>query len=381
MAISVVKAVSQALARTRYVLFTTFSAGKWVLLAFCAFLSQCDSGGGSGFNFGNVTGSIPAPPGGVPPAPTPPPLPVPPGSLPATFPASMPSTQPGSPTAQLQNLAQAWANWISSNVGIFVAVIAVGMLLGFGLTALLSWISCRGRFMLIDGIVHNRGAVAEPWSAFKQLGNSLFGWSFAINFLAFGSTIFVVALSAVIALPDIRANQFGTPAILGMIIGVTLLIASTLAFTLVRMLLNDFVVPAMYLHNLRVRPAWQLVKREIISGYVGEVVLFYLMSIALAIATMAIGMGVSCATCCVTALPFVGTVILLPLIVFRRCYGLCFIEQFGPRWTVFFDASQRCRKCGYDLRYTPSSPQCPECGEPRENWTAPPGIAPPMFPQ
>ena len=35
------------------------------------------------------------------------------------------------------------------------------------------------------------------------------------------------------------------------------------------------------------------------------------------------------------AIPYVGTVILLPLFVFAEAYPLYFIEQFGPEWQVF----------------------------------------------
>jgi hypothetical protein len=34
-------------------------------------------------------------------------------------------------------------------------------------------------------------------------------------------------------------------------------------------------------------------------------------------------------------LPYLGTVILLPLYVFNRAYVLAFIEQFGPSWQLF----------------------------------------------
>jgi len=42
-----------------------------------------------------------------------------------------------------------------------------------------------------------------------------------------------------------------------------------------------------------------------------------------------------CLTCCLAAISYVGTVILLPLLVFVRCYSLYFIEQFGPHWLIF----------------------------------------------
>ena len=46
------------------------------------------------------------------------------------------------------------------------------------------------------------------------------------------------------------------------------------------------------------------------------------------------------------AIPYLGTVILLPLFVFLRCYSLCFLEQFGPSWRILWEpATYKCPKC------------------------------------
>jgi hypothetical protein len=34
-------------------------------------------------------------------------------------------------------------------------------------------------------------------------------------------------------------------------------------------------------------------------------------------------------------LPYVGTVLLLPVLMFKRCYSLCFLARFGPEYDVF----------------------------------------------
>lgn len=377
MHISVGTAVSRAIARTRYVLFSTFDIKKWLALGLCAFLSQCDAGGGGGFNFTNLPGNwgpkIPGPPGTRTP---------PGGSLAATMPTSVPTSMPATSPAATQpmNILEAWLNWMSSNWTIMAVAILAGIAAGFLVAALFTWIASRGKFMFIDGIVQNHGAVIEPWGAFKQLGNSLFKWSLLLTFAAFITGMIILAIGLTIAWPDLRAREFGGRAISAIVVSGVLFIATSIAFMLVRTLLLEFVVPAMYLHNLPVKPAWQLVKREVVADHVGEIVLFYLMKIGLWIVIAALSTAATCLTCCVTAIPFVGTVILLPFAVFMRCYGLCFIEQFGPRWTVFFDANQRCRNCGYDLRYSPQSPVCPECGTPREQFTTTPATHPPISP-
>ena len=52
------------------------------------------------------------------------------------------------------------------------------------------------------------------------------------------------------------------------------------------------------------------------------------------------GVTLTCLTCCLAALPYVGTVFFLPFLVFVRSYSLYFMEQFGPQWTFFTDAPE-----------------------------------------
>jgi len=44
-------------------------------------------------------------------------------------------------------------------------------------------------------------------------------------------------------------------------------------------------------------------------------------------------------TCCIAgclfALPYLGTVFLLPILVFERAYSLHYLAQFGPDYDVF----------------------------------------------
>ena len=42
-----------------------------------------------------------------------------------------------------------------------------------------------------------------------------------------------------------------------------------------------------------------------------------------------------CVTCCITAIPYVGTVILLPVHVLFMSFLLLFVRQFGPDYDVW----------------------------------------------
>jgi len=57
---------------------------------------------------------------------------------------------------------------------------------------------------------------------------------------------------------------------------------------------------------------------------------------------MAIGaiiMALACATCCcaacIFAIPYIGTVALLPIFVFKRSYSLYYFAQYGGQYDVF----------------------------------------------
>src|SRR5205807_5568756 len=67
----------------------------------------------------------------------------------------------------------------------------------------------------------------------------------------------------------------------------------------------------------------------------GSFILFCLFSICLLLGAAMIGGIATCLTCCLAALPYIGTVILLPVFVCLRAFGLRFIRQFGPDYDVW----------------------------------------------
>ena len=42
-----------------------------------------------------------------------------------------------------------------------------------------------------------------------------------------------------------------------------------------------------------------------------------------------------CIAGCLLVLPYLGTVLLLPVLVFRRSYSLCYLAQYGGEYDVF----------------------------------------------
>ena len=66
-----------------------------------------------------------------------------------------------------------------------ILVTGVCVLIAFVLVliVLFAWLRARGRFLFIDCIVKNRGAIAEPWRDFRKEGNSYFLFSLLVGFI------------------------------------------------------------------------------------------------------------------------------------------------------------------------------------------------------
>src|SRR4029077_13728781 len=110
--------------------------------------------------------------------------------------------------------------------------------------------------------------------------------------------------------------------------------STVLLVGLVWALILHLMVPVMYRRRCRAGEAF-IVVGSLIATYPGEIVLYCVFLVVLALASAIIGCVVTCATCCIAALPYIGTVILLPVFVTLRSFLLYFLRQFGPDYDVW----------------------------------------------
>jgi hypothetical protein len=207
--------------------------------------------------------------------------------------------------------------------------------LAFGVALL--WVSSRGKFIFLDNMLHERGAIVEPWKRFGRLGNSLFLWR--LGYLVALLIVFGVVLAPMVWFGrEIADSDWMRP------IGAATIAASallTLVFgaivAYVALFLDSFIVPLMYRGELSAMEAWRLflpLLRSNPADFViyGLLVLFAFVALALSLVIAAI------VTCCIVPLllsiPFVSTVFLLPLHGVYRLYSVEFLEQFGAEWTI-----------------------------------------------
>lgn len=296
MGLSVIEPVSIAIEQTKEILFRPFELGKWLRLGFCAFLMGLTSsgGGGGGGGPGQPRAGGGNPPGGDP-----------------------------------------FFEWIKDHLLIVFAIAVVVVAMIIIVWFVITWLSSRGHFMFIDGVVQNRGAVVEPWREYRYEGNSLFWLRFWLSWASLTALLAIALFAGALALPDILEDEFGLWAMSAIVFAAVSMVAFVLLSALVSMVLADFVVPIMYLRRTSSVKALQAWHQEMLLGHFAAFVRYALFKILMSICVGVIALFVVCGTCCLALIPYIGTVILLPVYVFYRCYSLYFIEQFGPEWTIF----------------------------------------------
>src|SRR6266481_1313398 len=278
--IEIFKPFGEAFELTKKILFQPFDLKKWLVIGFAAWLANLGGGGGS-FNYRANRGE---------------------------------GVQKINET--ISQIPQP----------ILIVGVCVLILLVLVLVVLFAWLRARGVFMFIACIVKNRGAIAEPWRDFRKEGNSYFLFSLLVG-LAF--LIFAALLSFPFMLPIIRGVTFLHIHDVYLISTIAAWAFVVILLVLAWSLIANFMVPVMYRQRCRALKAFGIVVR-LITAYPGEILLYCLFLIVLALATGIVACVATCATCCIAAIPYIGTVILLPVFVLLRSFSLLFLRQFGP---------------------------------------------------
>jgi len=301
--ISVIDPISPAIERVKTILFRPFDFGKWFVIGFCAWLAYLGSGGGGGgphFNF----------PGGQ-------------QRHGHEFQEALHSAK----EVVIDNLF-----WILP-----VAIIAVVVMIIIGL--IITWLSSRGHFMFLHCVALNKAEVKAPWRKFKNQANSLFLFRIVVGLIGFGFFMLLIAMLVVIFVLLLAGR--GDPNPLGIIfmvlLALCLILPTAIAFALIKKFTLDFVVPIMFLRQGTCMTAWREFWK-LLTGNKGRFTLYILFQIVIAIAVGTIIMAGVCVTCCclgcILAIPYIGTVLLLPILVFSRSYTLLYLRQYGPSFDV-----------------------------------------------
>ena len=298
--ISVINPISPAIEWVKTILFRPFDLGRWIVIGFCAWLAFLGEGGGPNFNF-NFGRHEHGPSG---------------------------ESFHHAKEVIIENLF-----WI---IPVAITITVVSIVIGFVIT----WLRSRGSFMFLHCVALNKAEIVAPWHKFRKQGNSLFLFRIVVGLISFAIVMMLIAVLVVLGILMFAGGGGPNPigVILMVLLAICLIIPTAIIFALIGKFTRDFVVPIMFLRQGTCMAAW----REfwpLLTGNKGRLTIYILFQIVIALAVGTVILACVCITCCclgcILAIPFVGTVILLPILVFDRSYSLLYLRQYGTGYDVF----------------------------------------------
>ncbi len=293
--VSVIEPIGPAFEKVKTILFGPFDFRKWFVIGFCAWLAFLGKSGGGG--------------------------------------------RRGGPSEAREAFGEAKV-FVLENLGWIIPVALIGVMLIIVLWLVSTWLSSRGRFMFLHCVAENKAEVKVPWAKFRQHANSLFLFRIVLGLIGFAVIGLPCLLAAGLIAIMIAGSIPSVAGVLGIVMIVLMIVTISIILALISKFTMDFVVPIMSLRTTSCTAGW----REfltILSVNKVRFVLYVLFQIVIAIvigAIFSIGFCIGCCLCCVSLLlliPYIGTVILLPVLVFKRAYSLLYLGQFGPEFDVF----------------------------------------------
>lgn len=231
---------------------------------------------------------------------------------------------------------QTAAAQLNLTTGIFILLIAA-ILFFFAVTIglLLLWVRCRARFVVLDMLL--RGARAESfgnrWKLFQKQGNSFFFTQILLTVLMVfcgiccGGGIFF-ALPLFLEKPENGGIDLVTGCLFAALIVILALLS--IGFAIYLLLFQEYGALRMYRTGCPGAEALQELNRKLMERpwtfvryLIGLLIYFVLVTLLIVL--------FSCLTCCIggilLAVPFLSTMILLPLLYVRWQYSLEFFDN------------------------------------------------------
>ena len=197
--------------------------------------------------------------------------------------------------------------------------------------------------MLLHNVVHDKAEISDPWHKFRKQGNSLFIFEFLWGWFVFAIFVLLAAYCF-----NTGKDLYFTHAPKAVVFtGITQMILMFIVFFIiggyVSLFLKNFVVPIMYKQDVGIIAGWK--KFIVLFGKKALPFLVYglfilVLGFAVAIAIISLSLITCCIGLLLIAIPYIGTVILLPISYTYRALGIEFLAQFGDEYNVFPPANE-----------------------------------------
>jgi hypothetical protein len=300
--VSVTLPISPAIERVKLLLFRPFDLGKWFVIGFCAWLATLGQrGGGLNFNYNR-------------------------------------RSQLHFTGEDLREWFEHARDYVMNNLNWLLPLTIVLVVFAIAAGVAILWVRCRGTFMFLHCVALNKAEIAVPWNKYAAASNSLFAFRLVLGLI---SIVPLLPIFAVMLVTFFRLiNQ--TPSLRQIFLGLLplglMFFAVGIFFFVIRKLTVDFVVPIMFLRGSKCVSAWSEFL-GLFSLNVGRFIVYLLFQIVLGILVIMIVLAAFVATCCIACclmiIPYIGTVLLLPVLAFTRSYSLYYLAQYGPHYDVF----------------------------------------------
>ncbi len=290
---------SRAWQRMKIALFQPFNLNKWFIFGFSAFLATlADGSGGNG--------------GG------------------------------GGGDADWEEIARApqyARDWLMENAQ-YIPLIFFIALVVLAIIIVVLWLSSRGKFMFLYNVVTDKAEIRVPWRRYAGLGNSLFIWrvGFVLVFLTV-LVAFVMRFFRVL-MDYYDGVYYDFPVMAAVHLGLFALLFFILA-GYITLFLDSFVVPIMYKHNVSTGQAFQHfleLFRKAPGGFIFYGLFVFVLWIAVVIVIIIAGLMTCCLGFILLVIPYISSVVTLPVTYFFRAFSIEFLGQFGDDYTLLTES-------------------------------------------
>ena len=205
---------------------------------------------------------------------------------------------------------------------------------------LVLWLSSRGKCIFVEQVLSERPTVQEAWRNERERGHSLFLWR--LTYVTIASLVLMVlaAGGVLLVLPCLLEKALLPIPLLSLAVLGFIGLLALLLMGVISTFLNDFVVPIMVLRNETAVRAWHVLLglfRERPWAFIaycfvkaGIVMVFSVMFLTVFVLTCCL----FCVGGVLLAIPYIGTVLLLPYHVFLRWFSLVFLASLVPEWNL-----------------------------------------------